>query len=275
VKSLIINADDLGLSDPVNSAIGLLYDSSAITGSSIMPVARRFDGAVSMLKEKGVKDPGVHLTFTSGAEPVTGGVLFSSYPALMSRYFSGRLDLGWVRGEIRAQINKVAEQLFEPTHIDSHEHIHMLPGIFDIVLDAAREFNIPYVRVPVERSFVVKKDLTVKDLLRHWALKVFTPRARAAFSGKGLFSCDSFLGHFHAGRINTRTLKFFTDNIEDGITELAVHPAVMSRELIEDSPWHRNGQIEMEAIMSPEWKEELEKHGIELISHRQAIAMKA
>lgn len=275
MKALIINADDLGLSDSVNSAIGLLYDSSAITGSSIMPVGRRFDGAVSMLKDKGVKDPGVHIAFTSGAEPVTGGVAFSGYPALMARYFFGQLDLSWVRGEIRAQINKVLEQGFEPTHLDSHEHVHMLPGIFDIVLDAAREFNIPYVRVPVERSFVRGEDLTLKDLLRHCALRVFAGRARAAFSEKGLLSCDSFLGHFHAGRINTRTLEFFARNIEDGITELAVHPAVMSRELMEDSPWHRNGQIEMEAIMSPEWKEELEKRGIDLITHRQAIALGA
>ena len=49
MKALVINADDLGLSDSVNGAISRLYDMSAITGSSIMPAARRFSEASAML----------------------------------------------------------------------------------------------------------------------------------------------------------------------------------------------------------------------------------
>jgi chitin disaccharide deacetylase len=268
---LIINADDLGLSDSVNQAVLRLYERSAITGSSIIPAGRRFVEAAGMLKEKGIRETGVHLTLTGKFQPVTGKSFFSGYMPLLASYYSGTFDLAWARGELFAQVERVLEQGLEPTHIDSHEHVHMLPGILNAALEACREFNIRYIRFPLEDGFVKKINFSVKDVLRHLALRVFAERAGKVIASSGTLSCGHFLGHFHSGRINARTLDFFLDNIGDGITELAVHPAVMSRELLEDSPWHKNGQIEMEALLSEDWKEKLKKRGIRLISHKEAV----
>ena len=126
----------------------------------------------------------------------------------------------------------------------------------------------------MEDPVVRKNDFSAKDLLRYAALRYFAKRARKAVSAAGLATCDVFLGHFHAGRINGKTLSFFADNLKEGVTELAVHPAVMSRELMEDSPWHRNGQIEMEALLSDGWKEALEKRGVKLLTHREAASLR-
>lgn len=274
MKSLVINADDLGLSGSVNQAIALLYDRRAITGASIMPIGRKFDQAVSMLKDRGIKEIGVHLTFTGRFVSMKGVKLPYGYLTLLSKYFFGRMDIKTIREEIVAQIGKVADQGFELTHIDSHEHVHMLPGILEAVIEASGKFGIPYIRVPSEPGAVLKKCFSIKDLFRYWGLRPCAGRSYRAVSGKGLISCAGFLGHFHSGRISKDILIFLADIIGEGETELAVHPGIMSDELLGSSPWHRNSQNEMEALLSYEWKEKLISRGIATVTHKQVAEMR-
>lgn len=68
-----------------------------------------------------------------------------------------------LREEIRAQIRALLPYLEKGTglRIDGHAHYHMLPVVFDALIDAVREdnLNISYIRVPQDR---------LRPYLRHW-----------------------------------------------------------------------------------------------------------
>src|SRR5262249_31662824 len=56
--------------------------------------------------------------------------------------YTGRLDLSEIETEVRAQVDAfTAVTGFAPNHIDGHLHAHVLPGIRDIVLKAARAIS--------------------------------------------------------------------------------------------------------------------------------------
>ena len=44
--------------------------------------------------------------------------------------------------EIEAQIVRVLRAGIRPTHLDSHQHVHLMPGVFDLTLDLAEAYKI-------------------------------------------------------------------------------------------------------------------------------------
>jgi len=47
-----------------------------------------------------------------------------------------------VEKEWEAQIGKIRAAGIEPTHLDGHKHVHMLPGLFEIALRLAKRHGI-------------------------------------------------------------------------------------------------------------------------------------
>ena len=147
MKKLIINADDVGISSAVNEAVSKALAIGMLTGVSLMPRGESFTEAVSILKEKGLKEVGVHFTLTEG-------LFATGYQDFALKYYKG-LDRARIREELFDQLRKVKEAGFTITHLDSHVHIHMFPDVFKMVLELALENNIPYVRVPIEPTSLI------------------------------------------------------------------------------------------------------------------------
>ena len=197
MKRLIINADDLGLSQEINQAVKMCYQAGSITGSSIMACGEHFDDAAGILRELNVQKAGVHLSLTGDLTPITDSVVFVlGYKDLFLRAISGKLDKARIYDEFKAQIEKIKGAGLEVTHLDSHEHVHMFPGVLDVCLDLAGEFNIPFIRFPDEPCGIGWKEFSFKDLIRHMALKFFTCNARKRVERSGIKHNDIFLGHF-------------------------------------------------------------------------------
>jgi predicted glycoside hydrolase/deacetylase ChbG (UPF0249 family) len=282
MKMLIINADDVGLSSEINEAVRKCYLENVITGASLLACGDGFEDAVEMLKSIGKTSVGVHLVLTGSFKPCTkdfssirsllpGGKFASGYQGLTSRYFMGKISASEVYTEFSAQLKKVKDAGLEVTHLDSHEHIHMLPDVLEAVVKLAVDFDIPYVRLPREDTCVVKKNFSPKDLLRHAGLKVFAAQAERVMSMTGVQYNDVFWGHFHSGRIDDNVLCFIVSNLAEGVNELAVHPGVLSAELVKRSYWHRNAQKEMEALLRGKWKDLLAEEGVCLVTHSEAV----
>ncbi|MFH1553150.1 MAG: ChbG/HpnK family deacetylase [Candidatus Omnitrophota bacterium] len=281
MKSLIVNADDVGFSDAINEAARNCYLSGAITGVSVLACGRRFQEACAMLHDLGKTEVGVHLTLTGNLPPCTEqrleirtllrdkDLFVGNYWDLMSLYFRKKLKPEQIHLELANQIRRVKGEGLKVTHLDSHEHIHMFPEVLKITRALAEEFDVPYIRLPLENGAVIRKQFSLKDLLRHAGLKAFTLRSKGIFSGTQVKSNDFFMGHFHSGRIDDDILTFMMENLAEGVTELAVHPAVMSRELLEESPWHRNAQKELDTLINGGWRARTRAGDIRLISHSQ------
>jgi len=283
MKFLIINADDCGFSDSLNEAVERCYRCGRITGVSVMAVGARFQQAAEMLRNIGRTDVGVHMTLTGSLPPCTedrsridtilnkDGTFPADYKSFGLRYLLRKIRPGQVYLEFREQIEKVLKEGLSVTHLDSHEHVHMFPELFDVTLKLASEFKIPYIRIPLENPAAIKKSFAIKDLARYGGLRVFALRGRKLIAGTSLKYNDVFCGHFHSHRIDDGILSAMIGNISEGVSELAVHPSVLSGDLVKRFPQYRNAHIELDALINGRWKERLESERISLVSHKETV----
>jgi chitin disaccharide deacetylase len=281
-KYLIISADDMGASACINDAIIALFKASAITGTSLVANGPAFTESCRMLRDNGINEAGAHLTLTENYPPVNPntrkikgfvnkkGYFPSGYMNLALKISSGKIGKQALYDELRLQVEKVKQEGFILTHIDSHEYVHMLPWLWQITLKLCEEFSIPYIRIPNEGMGVVEKDFQLRDIVRSRALWFFSKNAHKRIKDTGLVSSNAFLGHFHSGRLDSDILSFMAEHIKEGITELVVHPAFYSEDFLKDFPFYKNSPNEIKALMSDEWKGKLKSLGITLISHSDA-----
>jgi chitin disaccharide deacetylase len=142
----VVNADDFGLSTSINEGISVACDQGILRSASLMPNGDAFDDAIDRLRSLPDLRVGVHLSLV-GERPIAPteslpglvreGKLPDSYADFTRDYLLRRFPLREVRREIAAQIDLVLGAGIKPTHLDSHQHIHLLPGIFDLTLDRA------------------------------------------------------------------------------------------------------------------------------------------
>jgi predicted glycoside hydrolase/deacetylase ChbG (UPF0249 family) len=64
------------------------------------------------------------------------GWLPASFADFAWGYLGGKFGLREVRREMETQITRVLDAGVRPTHLDSHQHIHLLPGVFDLTLSS-------------------------------------------------------------------------------------------------------------------------------------------
>src|SRR5947208_7646456 len=155
---LVVNADDFGLSTGVNRGILEAHAAGVVSSVSVLVNAPGWTDAVPRLRDlsPGI-GVGLHLNLTMGRPVSWGGSLsdartgrFHTLGALVARAFAGRLDPGDVAIECVAQLARLRNAGLVVTHVDSHRHVHILPGVWGAVVETARAAGVPVVRVPLE-----------------------------------------------------------------------------------------------------------------------------
>src|SRR5206468_651222 len=134
-------------------AAGVVSSVSVLVNTPGWPDARDRLRAIG-----GTLGVGLHLNLTTGAPLTTAPSLttppptarFHSLAALVARALTGRLDPAHVSAECAAQLARLREAGVRVTHIDSHRHVHALPGVWGVVIETARREGVPVVRVPLE-----------------------------------------------------------------------------------------------------------------------------
>jgi predicted glycoside hydrolase/deacetylase ChbG (UPF0249 family) len=148
--NLIINADDFGLDARVSRAIALCLDEGLINSFSVYPFADAFHA--DLLRDIVARHPGVrvgaHLSLLGPGMPERPG----HFRDFLSRYLTGRFPAERVRGLWKAQVQALQARLggTGPAHLDSHQHLHVLPGLWEAARSLQEEFRIPRLRVPYE-----------------------------------------------------------------------------------------------------------------------------
>lgn len=272
---LIVHADDLGLSEKVNEGIVKAHLEGIVTSTSLMAIGAAFEHAVQLTKAIPTLDVGVHLTLTGEASisiPADVPSLLGedgrfNYHAntFVKRYLLREISLRDIRKELDAQICKVMDHGIAISHLDGHQHIHMLPGIRRIVGELARQYGIPSIRYPRERlrPYMLLERHGIGRLIQLLALNTFCTIARTADSRRP----DAFVGFFFGGNLTEENLiKVLKHLPSSGVCELMCHPGLYDA----DSPYKHWGypwQSELEALTSKNVKTLLQNRGVELISY--------
>lgn len=145
-RVLIVNADDFGLSKGQNYGIVEACRNGVVTSTTALINGAAIDHAVQLSRDIPELAVGMHFVLTLG-RPLT------AMPGLTRDGVLGKwiwqmaeedtLPLDEISQELAAQYQRFID-LFgrEPTHLDSHHHVHMFPQIFPIVAGFAAQKGI-------------------------------------------------------------------------------------------------------------------------------------
>ena len=163
MKYLIVNADDFGIHTDVNKGIIKAYNEGCLTSTSLISVGKAAEEAAELAIENPGLGVGLHFTLVAEkpALPVDkvstlvddNGYFFPDHVAFIKRFLLGKIDLSQLQNECEAQITKAEKLGVSITHIDSHQHLHVLPHLSNICFDIAKRHNINKMRFPGENVF--------------------------------------------------------------------------------------------------------------------------
>jgi len=276
---LIVNADDFGLSETVNEGILKAHEAGVLTSASIMANGAAFEHAVSICRRIPSLDVGIHLTLVE-EEPVVKanqvrslvdatGRLHRSAATFTRRYFAGKIRLQELQCELEAQICKVMSSGIAVSHLDAHQHLHMLPQVLEITTKLAKKYGIEAIRFPREaiRSYMFKGEGAVRRLLQLLVLTTF------CHLGKNMTAVrtDHFLGFFFGGKLNKDSLHQLIKSLPtNGSCELMCHPGCEDT-MTRYAHWRYHWSSELAALTDSETAELLRQSGVTLISYRQLV----
>ncbi|MBP2654497.1 MAG: YdjC family protein [Firmicutes bacterium] len=280
MKRLIINADDFGLHPAVNQGIIEGYQAGCVTSTTIMACGKAFAAAAEQALGQPGLGVGVHLTLV-GEKPVTDagnvqslvdseGQFPSSYPQFLSRFFQRKIKLDEVYCELRSQVVKAAASGLALTHLDSHQHLHVLPGIIDIVLKIASEFSIKALRIPAEPFlFTGGYPVAIGRVIGRSGLSTLAVLARRKAKRQGLKVPDCFYGMLAGGNLEEKYLLNIVDRLPDGVSEIMMHPGGDDAAIRELYDWRLSWQAELAALKSAVVRRHLVERDIKLMSFKE------
>ena len=230
---LRIVADDLGLYKSVNDGIIFLLKNGKINGASLMANSEAFDDAVARCLEVQSPNIGAHLVLVE-EKSLSGMTLPKNHKIFFIKYILRLIKLSDIDKELKAQIDKITQTGIKPQFVNSHQHLHLLPGITDIVIKLAIENQIPYVRIVNEPVNLSGSKLFRKVQLLF--LNFLSGLAKKKITRAGLQCNDFFVGFVSAGNLNSNDVelaKNLTEKYPDKIIELGCHPGHENEELKE------------------------------------------
>lgn len=291
MQQLIVNADDFGLTRQVSRGILDAHREGIVTSTTLMANGGAFDTAVSMSRQAPHLGVGVHLNLTEGA-PVSpalripslvdrNGQLHLSPGRLLQALMTQEIDLAHVETELWWQIWKVFDAGISPTHLDGHKHIHVLPGVSDIVIRLAQEFSIRSIRCPMEASpklstkmgMGIPRPAVVKQYVVARAVSAFAQRFKKKLAKAGLLSPARFYGLSQTGFLDAQSIQEILRGLPEAVSELMCHPGYLDADLAKTGTrLLAQREVEIRGLTALPVRNLVAGYGIQLVSYEHVEA---
>lgn len=238
-RTLIVNADDLGLSPSVNTAIFDVFRAGNLSSATLLVDMPGTADAVQRAKDHPGLGIGLHFCLTegralTGLSALTGADgTFLDRTTLVKRAFQGRVSAAEVRRELEAQLDRMAGLGLRPTHVDSHQHVHMVPRIFQAMLPVLREAGLPVRMVDPPGNAVRLALGRPRKALKQWVNQRFAAVDRARFSGRTNDVLVSIHDLDEAGPYDAATYAgLLAGTRADQRVEVMVHPYILGDDVL-------------------------------------------
>jgi predicted glycoside hydrolase/deacetylase ChbG (UPF0249 family) len=272
LKQLIVTADDAGLHPGMTAGAVAAHDAGIVTAVSVSPNGRAFDDAVARLRERPGLDVGVHLTLV-GERPLAPAAeirsllgrddrLLPDWPVFARRWLLGRVRPGEAETELRRQIERLLAAGLSVVHLNAHQHLHVLPGLFELVLRLAEEHRIPWVRIPAEPAAALPISPRAVQIA---LLNALGRRARRRLRAGASRAVGRTIGVLTAGHLGMEALGRSLDQAGD-VSELVCHPGLGDAALAGEYAWGYAWDAETAALCNPRVPDLLRARGIQLTS---------
>lgn len=245
---LLIHADDFGLTEGVTRGILRAMQEGIVTATSAMVCDPLHFGRVKTHCSGLESRIGLHLQLTDGRPVLTS----AEVPSLVdeSGCFARHrdqlrvIDCDELFMEWRAQLARFRTLGFEPSHLDTHHSVHVLPAVLEVYKQLARETDLP----------VRGSENGLNSELRRCG---FMATTRYAFLTETMYRSPAAL---------RRTLAVYRRlDLGDGDSlELGCHPGFADAELAAKSRYVEPRVVELELLCSAELRRDLDELGYEL-----------
>ena len=245
--SFIVSADDLGLTKHVTDSILETFDQGAVTSVSILANGEATEYALQEYQKRhGGLTLAVHLNLTEGkalSDPreiphlvdAYGTFKNSSTSLLLAYLFSLSLRRKELRKQVNRELSAQWQRIRDNVSVDAangHQHVHMIPFVFDIVSALP---GIRYIRIPTEPFYYVRGNLRTyvgMHALTRSAFLFFGHRNRAHAAARGIKTNEYLLGFLFSGYMTYDRVAAGLSVLQKyraGIVELVFHPGVVER----------------------------------------------
>jgi hypothetical protein len=269
---LVVNADDYGYYHCVSRGILESARRGIVTATGVFANSPHLAEHAAWLRDHPQLDVGVHLNLTD-REPLTVGMRnklgawageFPAKFALAKAILASAIKTEDVQAEWRAQIERCLEHRLALTFLNSHEHIHMLPGLFKVSQVLAEEYGIPHLRCSAPES---PRGAGMAGLLRDGLLGALALLNRRQLQ----FPVPRFLGMGNSGKLSLDYLRRRLPTLRSGeVYELMCHPGQLDESEISDPRLrhYHDWEGELATLTHPALPELLHQHRVRLIGYR-------
>jgi predicted glycoside hydrolase/deacetylase ChbG (UPF0249 family) len=210
-RSLIVNADDFGQSAGVNRGIIEAHEHGIVTSASLMVRWPAAAEAAAYGRGRPGLSLGLHIDL--GEWAYRGGAWVPVYEVVPANDRSAVVD------EVNRQLDDFRRLIGQnPTHIDSHQHVHRSEPVHAVVVQITRGLGVP--------------------------LRNYTPEVRYC----GDFYGQSATGYPHPEGIRVEGLIALLTTLPAGLTELGCHPGIGNDM---DSMYRSERALEVEVLCDP------------------------
>jgi predicted glycoside hydrolase/deacetylase ChbG (UPF0249 family) len=271
---VIFHGDDFGLTSGVNEGIIHAYREGLLASTSLIAGGEAAQEAISLAKENPGLDMGVHLVLCD--EPpvlhskdlssiISSGTCFPSRNHILKAILSGRIDYREVEAEWHAQVETILNAGLRVGHLDSHQFVHLFPGLLAVCLNMVKKYHIPFVRGLIDDPASLKYGL--KRFIQWMGLALWTRSfvSRSLPSHVGIVSSVGFLGA--GGRLNKemllKTLDALRFKTSTSLVEVILHPGTGDAHTLNKyRDWDYDWKKDLDLITDRALKKDLDLRGI-------------
>jgi hopanoid biosynthesis associated protein HpnK len=185
------------------------------------------------------------------------------------RYFFHPRVRAQLRAEIEAQFAAFAATGLPFDHVNAQCHMHLHPTVFGIILETARAYGAPPVRIPYEPfapAWRATRDRRALRFANAYALAPWLALMKARLRGAGIAHNDRVLGLSDVGHMDRARVLALLRALEPGVTEIFFHAATGRWDGIDDALRSYELENELAALTDPEVARALDAPDVERIA---------
>jgi len=225
---------------------------------------------------------GVHLTLSDGAPVLSPDCLpslvdrsgkFFTWWRVVQRLWRLRVSSREIEAEFRAQIRRIRELGINPTHADSHHHIHLHPFVARPFYRALRAEGIERVRSPRRRVFLAN-NLRMPPHQDPWyrrgLLAVYTAFLQGFVFCRLRCPDSTVFSHAYSQQNPGTLADGWMDslrNLPPGTYELCCHPGLSEQGFSEYDGYRERREAELQILTSMQFRQLVEGSRIQLINY--------
>ena len=169
--------------------------------------------------------------------------------------------------EIRAQFDAFRATGLTLDHVNAHNHMHLHPTVFNLILTIGSEYGLTAIRIPNEPLLdsIIDDD---KDKRKRYLVSLlfrpFVNSMRKKCDIRGIKYNDTIYGLYDSGHMTIDKLVRIIPHITEGLTEIYLHPATGPWDGIDPAANDYEFEAEYKALIHTRTKRTVEKFDITL-----------